>query len=72
MNERDESLQELLKRALGGPSDGELKHDLWPEMLRRLERPRARVPWWDWVVAVALLLCLFLFPETIPALLYLL
>lgn len=72
MNERDETLKELLKRAAGGPADPELKRDLWPEMLRRLQRPPLRVPWWDWAVAAALLLCLLLFPETIPAVLYLL
>jgi hypothetical protein len=72
MNERDEALKELLKRAAGGPADRELKRDLWPEMLRRLERPPIRVPWWDWALAAALLLCLLLFPETILAVLYLL
>jgi hypothetical protein len=72
MNERDEALKELLKRAAGGPADRELKRDLWPELLRRLERPPVRVPWWDWVLAAALLLCLLLFPETILAVLYLL
>jgi len=70
MNERDEALKELLKRAAGGPADRELKRDLWPAMFRRLERPPLRVPWWDWALAAALLLCLLLFPETIPALLY--
>jgi hypothetical protein len=72
MNERDEALKELLKRAAGGPADRALKRDLWPEMLRRLERPPVRVPWWDWALVAALLLCLLLFPETIPAVLYLL
>jgi hypothetical protein len=72
MNERDDALKELLKRAAGGPADRELKRDLWPEMLRRLERPPVRVPWWDWVLAAALLLCLLLFPETILTVLYLL
>jgi hypothetical protein len=70
MNERDEALKELLKRAAGGPADRELRRDLWPEMLRRLERPPVRVPWWDWALAAALLLCLVLFPEIIPAVLY--
>ena len=70
MNEQDEALKELLKRAAGGPADRELRRDLWPEMLRRLERPPVRVPWWDWALAAALLLCLVLFPEIIPAVLY--
>jgi len=72
MNERDGALQELVKRAAGGPADRELKRDLWPEMRRRLERPPIRIPWWDWALAAALLLCLFLFPKTILAVLYLL
>ena len=70
MNERDEALKELLKRAAGSPADRELKRDLWPEMLQRLERPPVRVPWWDWALAAALLLCLLLIPETILAVLY--
>ena len=70
MNERDEALKELLQRAAGGPADRELNRDLWPEMLRRIERPPVRVPWWDWALAAALLLCLLLFPQTILAVLY--
>jgi len=70
MNERDEALKELLQRAAGGPADRELKRDLWPEMLRRIERPPVRVPWWDWALAAALLLCLLLFPQAILAVLY--
>jgi len=70
MNEPDGALKELLKRAAGGPVDRQLKRDLWPEMLRRLEGPPIRIPWWDWALAAALLVCLLLFPETIPILLY--
>jgi len=70
MNERDEALKELVRRAAGGPADRELKRDLWPEMLRRLDRPPVRVPWFDWAAAALLLLCLLLFPEVIPAVLY--
>ncbi len=70
MKERDQALQELLQRAAGGPADRELKRDLWPEMLRRLERPPMRLPWWDWLLAAALLACLLIVPETIPLVLY--
>jgi len=70
MNERDEALRELVKRAAAGPADRRLKRDLWPELLRRIERPPVRASWWDFALAAALLLCLLLFPETIPALLY--
>ncbi len=70
MKEREEAVKELLKHAAGGPFDRELTRDLWPDMLRRLERPPVRVPWWDWVLAAALLMSLLLFPETIPLVLY--
>ena len=71
MNETDGALKELVKRAAADPADREIRRDLWPELLRRIERPPIRIPWWDCVLAAALLLCLFLFPETIPAVLYL-
>jgi hypothetical protein len=71
MNEHDEGLKELLQRAAPGPADRELKRDLWPEMRQRLERPPVQIPWGDWALAVTLLLCLLLFPDTIPAVLYL-
>ena len=71
MNEHDEALKELLQRAAPGPADRELKRDLWPEMRQRLERPPVQIPWEDWALAATLLLCLLLFPETIPAVLYL-
>lgn len=72
MNDRDEALRALLQRAAPGPADRELKRDLWPEMRRQLERPSVHIPWGDWALAATLLLCLFLFPATIPTLLYLL
>jgi hypothetical protein len=72
MNEQDEALKQLLQRAAPGPTDRELKRDLWPEMGQRLERPPVRIPWGDWALAAMLLLCLLLFPETIAAVLYLL
>jgi len=72
MNEQDEAMKELLQRVAPSATDRELKRDLWPGMRRRLERPRVRIPWGDWALAVTLLLCLLLFPETIPAVLYLL
>jgi hypothetical protein len=69
VNERDEALKALLKSAIGGPAGRQLTRDLWPEMLQRLDRPSIRVPWWDWALAAALLLCLLLYPEAIPTVL---
>ena len=70
MNERDDALKELLKRATGGPPDRELERDLWPDMLRRLDQPPIRVPWWDWALGAALILALLLLPGAIPIVLY--
>ncbi len=70
MKERDEPVKDLLKLAAGGPVDRELRRDLWPDMLQRLEEHTVRVPWWDWVLGGALLASLLLFPETIPLVLY--
>jgi len=48
----------------------ELRRDLWPDMLRRLERPRVRVPWFDWALLAAASAAAIFFPALIPALLY--
>jgi hypothetical protein len=48
----------------------ELRRDLWPDMLRRLERPRIRVPWFDWALLATAGAAAIFFPALIPALLY--
>lgn len=71
MNKPDEErLGEMLRAALGPVGRVELRMDLWPRMLRRLEERAIRVSWPDWVLAALLLACLLVFPKAIPALLY--
>jgi hypothetical protein len=67
----DKEVQELLKKAMNPLTNTELRRDLWPEMLKRLDRERTRrVPWFDWALAALLgAACLF-FPGVIPAVLY--
>jgi hypothetical protein len=48
----------------------ELRRDLWPDMLRRLERPQARVPWFDWALLATAGAAAIFFPALIPVLLY--
>ena len=72
MNEQDEALKELLRRAAPGPPDRELTRELWPAMRQRRARPPVQIPLGDWALAATLLLCLLLFRETIPVVLYLL
>jgi hypothetical protein len=68
--ENDKELRELLKQSIGAVKDTELRRDLWPEMLERLDRQPVQVPWFDWALAALLSATLLLFPGVIPALLY--
>ena len=74
MNEQnDKEIQELLKRSITPVVDTELRRDLWPQMLRKLDEqsaPARSVPWLDWALTAILSAVLLLFPRTIPALLY--
>ena len=68
--ENNEKIRYVLRRTIPPVADRELKRDLWPQMLRRLEERPAQVPWFDWAL-VALLAIWFSFsPEAIPVLLY--
>jgi len=42
--------------------DTELRRDLWPEMLRRLETSPVKVPWYDWALAAGVVASGLLFP----------
>jgi hypothetical protein len=68
--ENDKELRELLKKNIGAMTDTELRRDLWPEILKRLDRQPVQVPWFDWALAALLSAALLLFPGVIPALLY--
>jgi hypothetical protein len=70
MNERDaEDIGRILRKAIP-PADTELRRDLWPRMLRRLEEPPSAVPWLDWALVALIAAWVLLFPEAIPVLLY--
>jgi hypothetical protein len=67
-------IQNKLRDALPPFEDSEngteLRRDLWPDMLRRLEQPQVRVPWFDWALLAVSGAAAILFPALIPALLY--
>jgi hypothetical protein len=72
-NEEIKNMKELLKQTVAPVPDTELRRDLWPQMLRKLDEqplPVLRVPWFDWVLAAILSAVLIFFPGSIPALLY--
>lgn len=70
MNESDERVHDLVRRAMGPAAGSGPERDLWPRMRERLSEPELRVPWWDWALAAAIVVCLLLFPAAIPSVLY--
>jgi hypothetical protein len=71
--ENSKEIKALLKAAIDPVKDPELRRDLWPQMLRKLEEQPALVaivPWFDWALATILSAALVFFPGSIPALLY--
>jgi len=71
--ENNKEMKGLLRQAIVPAQDTELRRDLWPQMLRRLEEqpaPVVSVPWFDWVLAAILSVVLVFFPGSMLALLY--
>jgi hypothetical protein len=69
MNNEEEKIRSLLQQAL--PSvRSELRQDLWPRMLRRMEERARAVPWFDWALAALLIAGISVSPHAIPLLLY--
>ena len=70
--DEQERMQQLLKRTMqpvAVQSEAELRQDLWPPMLKRLEAKPA-VPWFDWALAAGVAMWLMFSPRAIPLLLY--
>jgi hypothetical protein len=71
--ENNKEIEALLHAEFAPVRDTELRRDLWPQMLRKLDAqpsPAENVPWFDWALAAILGAALFFFPGAIPALLY--
>jgi hypothetical protein len=71
-HDQDESLMKKLLQQSLPPVGAEQQHeqDLWPAMLRRLDRKPASTPWFDWALLAGLAGVVALFPTAIPVLLY--
>ena len=65
----EQQIQAMLKRAFP-PSDTELRRDLWPDMLRRIDQHSRAVPWYDWLLIAAAAALVFALPRLLPVLLY--
>jgi hypothetical protein len=64
MSEDNDRIRDALKQSI--PSvNTELRRDLWPDVLRKLDLRPVRVPWYDWAL-VGLSAAMFLaFPRLV-------
>jgi hypothetical protein len=68
-----ERVEQTLKNAfppISARVGAELRQDLWPTMLKRLEARPSLVPWFDWALLAVVAAWLVFFPGAIPVLLY--
>ena len=73
MNHDDRELdfiRQQLRSALPPLNDPELKVDLWPRMLRRLEETPVTFGWFESILVGLVALAFAIFPELLPAMLY--
>jgi hypothetical protein len=73
MNADDHELdfvRKQLRTALPQWPDAELKTDLWPWMLRRLEEAPVRFGWFETLLAALIALMFAAFPRLIPVVFY--
>ncbi len=60
----DREIRDALKQSFP-PANTELRRDLWPDVLRKLDARSVRVPWYDWAL-VGLSAAMFLvFPRLV-------
>ena len=71
MSEEDlKEMGERLRSSMRPVENAELRRDLWPEVLKKMEERSVRVPWFDWVLLAGFAAAVLLFPRLLPALLY--
>jgi hypothetical protein len=63
-NNDDEKFKSLLRAAFPS-ADAELRRDLWPAMLRRLNTFEVAVPWYDWALVAGLTGAVIIFPKLV-------
>jgi hypothetical protein len=71
MNDQElKNLGEKLRESIPPQTRSELSRDLWPDLLRKTDESRVRIPWFDWALVALAAAVLIFFPGVIPALLY--
>lgn len=65
----DRNLRDALRHSFP-PVNTELRRDLWPQVLAKLDDRPARVPWYDWALAGLSAVLFLAFPKLILVLAY--
>ncbi|HEY6972503.1 MAG TPA: hypothetical protein VJA94_25060 [Candidatus Angelobacter sp.] len=58
----EEEIKALLRESFP-PPDRELRRDLWPDMLQRLNTSAVRIPWYDWALIAGLAAVVIILPK---------
>jgi hypothetical protein len=65
MTEHDErQIRDALKQSFP-PVKTDLRKDLWPDVLRKLDLRPARVPWYDWALVGLSFVMFLVFPRLV-------
>ncbi len=65
MNEQDERVVKEALRKSFLPVDTDLRRNLWPDLLRRIDAQSPSVPWYDWALIAAMAALLLYFPQLV-------
>lgn len=60
----DREIGEALKQSFP-PVNNELRRDLWPDVLRKLDDRQVGVPWYDWAFVGLSAVMFFAFPRLV-------
>ena len=71
IEQTNDSLRQLVRKAIPSAPGQAPERDLWPRMLQRLSEPAVPVRRLDWLLAALPIASVALFPKLLPLLLYL-
>ncbi len=60
----DHEIRDALKQSFS-PVKTELRRDLWPDVLRKLDHHAVHVPWYDWALVGLSAVMLLAFPRLV-------
>ena len=66
----DKQFSELVRDAITPMGERELQRDLWPQMRRKLDDPGLHLRWFDFVLAVIVVILCVSVPEAMTGLLF--